>query len=204
HRAEAGPQHSPGSDPRGRNGADLSETLLPFARCRYQSLVAGLLHNLYSHWRDQLADPLKELAFCRNRLTELLSRFAPGPPPETPSGTLLPEGCHTIEDAVQLYLNTIDFQTLRELDGQIQAMIERQFTSLAHVCLTSSDLMLNLEAAMLQLARGYMQERIGEADVAEMFLARAADTEVARGELVRAFARAEPELESPDSPQDGI
>src|SRR5206468_2975739 len=83
-----------------------------------------------------------------------------------------------IDEAVQRYLGMIDREALRDLDRQAQAMIERQFTALAHVCLTSSDLMVSLEAAMLQLARRFMQQRLGEADVAEMFLSRAFDAEV--------------------------
>ena len=93
---------------RRRQGAELAESLQTFARARYLGMVARVLHHLYEQWRDQLTDPLKEMAFCRQRLTDLLARFAPGPPPETPSGTLLPEGCQTIEDAVQLYLGTVD------------------------------------------------------------------------------------------------
>ena len=191
-------------DTRRRGGAELADSLQSFGKARYQGMLALALHDLYVLLHAQMANPLKETAFCRQRLTDMLERFASGPAPETPSGTLLPDGCQTVEEAVQHYLGAVDRNALRDLDRQIQTMVEQQFTALVHVCMTSSDLMLNLEAAMLQYARKFMHERIGEADVAELFLARAADPETARAKIARAFAKAQPELEAPDSPPDVV
>src|SRR5262249_32269246 len=103
-----------------------------------------------------------------------------------------------------VYLESFDAAALRDLDRSLQSMIEKQYTSVLHVCTTSADLTANLESAWLQSVRRMIQQRLGETDVTAMFLARAADTATAVRRLSRAFAEAEPSLEAPDSPPDSI
>jgi hypothetical protein len=191
-------------DTRRRNGAELAEHMQAFTVARYQWMIGRFLVHLYAALREHLADSLREIQFVRQRLAQLAARLDAGAPPETPAGTLLPHGCQNIEEAVELYLQPVDTEALRDLDRRMQAMVEQQFSALVHVCLTSSDMMINLEAAMLQLARKYMQQRLGEADVIEMFLSRIRDADHARKHLSRAFAEAESTLEAPDSPPDAV
>jgi hypothetical protein len=189
-------------DTRRKATAEIAECLRAFATSRYQGLVARFLVQIFQRLAEELGDARQQAAHCRQRLTTLRQHLQPGAEPETPPGTLLPEGCQTTEEAVHVYLEAIDAAALRELDHNVQGMIEKQFTSLRHICGTSSDLMAKFESAWLQSMSKVMQQRLGDIDVTEMFLARAADTATAVRRLSRAFAEAESSLEAPESPPD--
>ena len=191
-------------DVRRRNVADLAEQLQAFATSRYQWLIGRFLSQVYTNLHEHVGDCLSKIGFCRQRLTQLKDRFSPGTMFEMPVGMLLPEGCQTAEEAVNVYMQPVEADGMRELDLQMQGMVEQQFTALAHVCLSSSDLLINLESAMINFARQHMQQRLGEADVIEMFLARVRDADHARKHLTRAFADAETMLQAPESPPDSV
>jgi len=191
-------------DTRRKATGEIAENLQAFARSRYQGLVARFLVQIFKQLREQLGDVQNQVSHCRQRLTAMRQRMHPGPEPETPPGTLLPEGCQTISEAVHLYLDGFDVAAMRDLDRNLQAMIEKQATSLFQVCTTSADLTANLESAWLQSVRKLILQRLGETDVTAMFLARAADAATAVRRLSRAFAEAEPTIEAPDSPTDSV
>src|SRR5581483_11127705 len=104
-----------------------------------------------------------EVDFCRHRLGELRAAFE-RPAPEPAVGAeeqLLPPGCESLEQAAERVLAQITPEDVRALDRRLQGMVERQFVALVHVCLTSSGLMGNLEALMLQQARDFLAHRLG-------------------------------------------
>jgi hypothetical protein len=75
-------------------------------------------------------------------------------------------------------------------------MIRRQFTALVHVCLTSANLMRNLEVAMQELAEGLVKGHISSLNAAELFFAEYADDSAAEEAIRSAFDEAAPELTS--------
>src|SRR5262249_23005949 len=105
-------------------------------------------------------------------------------------GFLLPAGCSNISDAVQRVLDDVSPEDLKKLDLQIQGMIKQQFTALVHVCMTSSNLLRNLERAMQQQAEAFVGTRLAGANVVEMFLAQPPDETKATERLAAAFDQA--------------
>src|SRR5262249_18254198 len=191
-------------DSRRKEAAQLAELLRAYAMYRYQWLLLRHANRVFSRLRDRIADAQKDVDYCRQRLTHLHKQFDPGPPPNTPHGCLLPEGCRSLEEAVQLCLQSLPAEEIQSLDQQMQSMIEQQFTALVQVCLTSSDLTMNLQAAMQQIALKYMSARLGEVDVVSLFMGRYADPERASRKVAKAFHDSEPILEAPDSPPDSV
>ena len=90
----------------------------------------------------------------------------------------------------------IGAEELVEVDQKIQQVIRRDFTALVHVCLTSANLLKNLERAMIGEAEQVAATRLTGIDVAELFLARQSDEEHAGAPIAAAFQVAEPPLVS--------
>jgi hypothetical protein len=147
------------TDVRRKAGNDIAENLKSFGRARYHYLLGRSVLNTFGRMQDQLADSIKEVALCRTRLLEMCQRLDPGPLNSTMAGTLLPDGCNSIQEAVEMYRDSMDQEAINDLDRQMQALIEKQFTTLVQVCITSTDVRINLEAALMQLARKYMHQR---------------------------------------------
>jgi hypothetical protein len=171
---------------------------------RYQGLLMRHLFRVFTHLRDRIGDAQKDVDYCRQRLTHLRRQFEPEPAPHTPPGCLLPDGCQSIDDAVQVFLQSLPPDEMQAIDRQMQTKIEQQFTALVHVCLTSSDLTMNLQNAMQQLAHQYMGARLGEVNVTELFLSRYSELDRAVRKLAKAFTEAESTLEAPESPPDSV
>jgi serine/threonine protein kinase len=191
-------------DTRRREAPQIAELLRAYALYRYQWLLLRHANRVFVRLRDRMADAKKDVEYCRQRLSFLHKHFDPGEPPHTPSGCLLPESCRTLEEAVQLCLKSLSADEIRDLDRQMQEMIEQQFTALINICMTSSDLTVNLQSAMLQLALKHMSARMNEVDVAGLFLSRYSDPERAARKVAKAFHDSESTLEAPDSPPDSV
>jgi serine/threonine protein kinase len=218
--------------------------LRQYARSRYQSLLEQQLIAAYVSLRGQLSDQLREVNFCRVRLTELLNALggaekdeqaAADRKPASParlhqaSGSLLqrtsgsmaasaapttpevqekqrtrmehclfPNGCRSLDQAVASYLEGVTPEVLRALDEKVQALLQRQFTSLVNVCLSSANLVQDLELALRREVEAFVTEDAGKglaaANVTELFLDLFADPESARAELLAGYEAAAPEL----------
>jgi len=179
---------------------ELGEVLQLYPKWRYQSLVLQRVNKTYVSLRGQLSDQLREVGFCRQRLGELARSFEDaGSVSRTssergPCRFLLPAGCQSISEAVKRVLDEVTPDDLKKLDQQIQGMIKQQFTALVHICMTSSNLLRNLEVAMQQQAEAFVSGRLAGANVAEMFLAQYPAEKQASEHLVTAFDEAAPKL----------
>jgi eukaryotic-like serine/threonine-protein kinase len=118
--------------------------------------------------------------------------------------SLYPDGCRNMDEVIERYLAGLTPEVLQELDRKVQGVIEQQFTALVQVCLTSANVLDDLERAMQQEAEAFVAGHTcwGAAgtSVAELFLAQHADEELACGAIVNAFDEAAPRLGSgPDA-----
>jgi hypothetical protein len=183
--------------------ANLLELLRFYPKWRYQGLTLQGVIATYVSLRGQLTDQLREINFCRARLGELLNTFkdstalAGGEGEVTRGRSLLPSGCRSLDDAVQQSLAALKPEEFQALDQQMQAMIRKQFTALVHVCLTSTNLLRNLEHAMQREAEAFAASRLATTNVSEMYLASHASPEQAREDLLTAFDEAAPEIAGP-------
>jgi hypothetical protein len=73
-------------------------------------------------------------------------------------------------------------------------MITEQFRALYHVCMTSTNMLKNVEVAMEEEAARVTEQRINTSDVAALFLDIYSNEEQAAGQLSSAFDEAGPDL----------
>jgi hypothetical protein len=156
--------------------------------------------------RGLLSDQLREVDFCRARLGDLVAAFkdqtqaaadrldAPG------AGRFLwADGCKSLDEAVHKLESTVTASDLVELDHRMQSLIRSQYKALVHVCMTSNNVLKNLVPAMQKEARAFLRSRIGNTNVADLYLRmyedmpESADSRL-EDDLAEAFETAAPEV----------
>jgi hypothetical protein len=109
-------------------------------------------------------------------------------------------GCRTMKEVIEQYLAGIKPEVLLELDRKMQDVIRQQFTALVQICLTSANVLDDLELAMRQQAEafvaGHAPWAAADSNVAELFLAQHPGEEEARAAIAGAFEEAAPHLGS--------
>jgi serine/threonine protein kinase len=182
----------------GPTATDLLELMRQYAKWRYQSLVLSQVATAFVTLRGHLADEMREINFCRIRLTELL-RMVDEAGTSTSLTTKPHCGQHIfpvvgmdLRSAVDEFLGKVRPEDLRELDGRIEAMLKEKFGALVYVCLAAGSLLTEVHRAMLEVTRAFVLERIGILNVAELFLQQCPDEEEALSALSGYFERAAP------------
>jgi serine/threonine protein kinase len=192
--------------------SDFLELLGSFAKCRYQSLVLGTVHALYVRLRGTLSDQMREIGFCRHRLTELGDLikersgadgfFSPG----GEDNILVPKGCANLAEYVRRLENDLRQDDVLAFDEQVQKLVRKQFRALVQVCMASSHVIRTLGPALLDEAERFLDPRLEGANVAELLLARYPDNAEGQSQLghdlLNAYDRAAPELASGDAEQE--
>jgi serine/threonine protein kinase len=156
------------------SSADAAECLRTFPKSRLRNLVARQIYRVYLALRGQLSDLAREFHFCRQRLEDLMARFKSLPPEivATTDQTLFPPGCSSIEQAVQALRESIKPEELRALDKSLQRHIEQSYQALFSVCMSSINMLGNLHGIVEEQARAFLNERVGDSNVGQMFLSR--------------------------------
>lgn len=179
--------------------ANLLELVRFYPKWRYQSLLLQRLVATHVSLRGFLSDQLREMNFCRTRIDELARYFqrASAEAAEAPTSpsrrNLFPAGCRTVSDVVKQMLDALSPADFQELDVRAQAMINGQFGTLMHVCLTPSSLMQNLQASLQRVAQDFLNSRVAEVNVEELYQAEHADDEAIRADLASVYDEAAPE-----------
>jgi hypothetical protein len=154
---------------------EVLELLRNYPKWRYQSLVLARVNTLYISLRGQLSDQLREVDYCRARLTELLGMLTP---PETngrrgapvAGRCLLPAGCRSLDEAVRRLDKAVGPEQLVELDRRIQTLVRKQCRALVRVCLTSATVLRGLLPVLLQEVRKFLEPRLDASDVTQLYL----------------------------------
>ncbi|HMF16107.1 MAG TPA: tubulin-like doman-containing protein [Gemmataceae bacterium] len=191
-------------------GADFVDLLSSYAKCRYQSLILMTINSLYVRLRGYLSDQMREVGFCRHRLTELADlvkdRNVPAQATRSDDHVLVPEGCANVRDFLQRLENDLNQDIIVDFDEQVQKLVRRQFRALVQVCMASSHVIRTLAPALLQEAESFLEPRLQGANVAELLLARYPDDDEGHSqlahELLQAYDEAAPELASPAPDQE--
>jgi hypothetical protein len=199
----------PAAKARAAASAELCNLVRDYPKWRNQSLVLQTVSRALVGLRGTMTDQLREVNFCRVRLGELGQAFAgeetglrarlvqeQPPKPVSVAGVrcLLPAGCATLDQAVDHFIRDFTPEDLRELDRQVQGLFAQEFTALFNVCMTSTNLMKNVQIAMEDEVARAMEQRINATDVAALFLEMYPSEEQAGGELTTAFDEAAPDL----------
>jgi serine/threonine protein kinase len=184
--------------------AEIVELLRGYAKSRYQAQILQHLGSAFVSLRGHLSDELREVNFCRVRLTELARMLE-----ETPCGEQRPvggepkggigrllfvSGCKDVREAVDLYLEGITPEHLLDLDGHLEEMVKANFTALVHVCLTNANILKQVEEAMRQTARDYVAEHLPAISIAKLFFEQHPNADEAETEVRDCYDQAAPEL----------
>lgn len=192
-------------------GNELLELLRNYPKWRCQSIVLQEVGRSYVSLRGLLSDQLRELNFCRVRLSELLQAFdngdradtpvfadpAPLTAPTTPAEPvrhLFPASCSTLPEAVDQFTGPLTPVDFLPLDQQMQVVIQAHFRALIHICMTPANLLKNVQASMEEEMAQTVEARIGPSDTAALFLEHYATEEEAVDALLTAFDEAAPDL----------
>ncbi|MCI0680862.1 MAG: protein kinase [Gemmataceae bacterium] len=187
-------------------GADLLELLRVYAKTRYQCLILRHISRLYVSLRGHLSDQIREVGFCRQRLSELAKLVEEKPAAAAMKSAsekvLLPTGCAALTDAVERLHEDVTADDLLAFDAVMQTIIAKQFRALLNVCMGPSNLVRNLTPLMIQEAEAFLTPRVPEA-VATEFGIHDDDAAQDRGEpLASAFDAAAPKLGKPSAPKE--
>jgi hypothetical protein len=133
--------------------------------------------------------------------------FAPEPDEATRSGPaagrlLLPEGCQSLADAVRRTDEGVTAEHLLEFDRRVQTLLRKEFRALVHICTTSANVLRTLMPALRQEARGFLEARLADTDVAESYMLQqqaqergdGSATDTLRQDLLAAYQKAAPGL----------
>jgi hypothetical protein len=179
---------------------DLVDLLQGYPIWQYQSLIFQRLSDVYVSLRGCLTDQLREINYCRTRLTELLSNFqdpfAQGLSEEGGRWNrfVFPAGFRNLTDAAKQMLASITPDQLGELDALVQKQLQRQFQGLTYVCLASANLLMNVQQTMQQEAETFVDARLAGVSVADMYLEHHGGEEEAHKDLDTAYHEAVPEF----------
>lgn len=188
----------------GRRNAQVAagfvELLKQYPKWRYQSLVLQRVTATYVSLRGRLSDQLREINFCRARLTELRQQFDdPRDKPRTrqdarPGREFFPAGCRDMQESVDQFFEQCDDADWHQFDAAMQDLIHREFGGLLRICLASTNSLPRLETEMLAVAEKFTNTLLATEDVAEMFLAHHPETEAAHEQIAAAFDEAAPDF----------
>jgi hypothetical protein len=177
--------------------SDLADALRAFPEAQFRYLLCLAAARLYRHVRDVLAVLHAELTTFRQRLEGYQPQMAqaaevPAGPPAP--GDLLPPGTTTPEEAAQLFLKALTDDDLTALDAQVQDGLERKFGGLYQACLNTAEGPGGLLAVLREEARAYLDERLGEVDLAGMLGRRFGGPRGLADGLAQGFEQAIPPL----------
>ncbi len=179
------------------------ELLRSFAKWRYQAQVLQHLTTAFVGLRGHLSDELREVNFCRVRLSELLRLLETNPSAEEHGSAQGPSvigrqvfqsGCKDLREAVDLYLECVTPEHVVELDGRMEEMLRASFTALVNVCLnTTPNILKEVRTAMLRTAQEYVAGHMPATSVAALFFEHHPEASAA-SEITAFFQEAAPEI----------
>jgi eukaryotic-like serine/threonine-protein kinase len=185
---------------------ELSTLLRSYPKTRYQSLVLSQLNGLYVSLRGLLSEQMREIGFCRQRLSELADLFSEAQATvdlQPAAGhCLFAGGSDNLRAAVAQLVATVNGADMQDLDQRVQAMIRKQFRALVHVCTASSTVIRNVAPAMQEETEAFLADRQAGMNVTDMYLTQQAGTKTGEAadaaiqqDLARTYDLADAELD---------
>jgi serine/threonine protein kinase len=180
---------------------EFVELVKPYPKLRFHCLVLKRVGFAFTSLRGYFSDQLRELNFHRLRLTDLRRLFddtmesaSEGP---GHGRYVFPPGCRTLAEALDQLFPADDDEELKELDAQLQIPIHEHFGSLAHVCVSSSNMLKELEKLMVEQISEVAAGMLPQSRVVDVYMERYRRPEEAIIGLTTAYAEAAPRLACP-------
>jgi eukaryotic-like serine/threonine-protein kinase len=188
--------------PGGRPAVLAPEETLELMRCypkwRFQGLMLQTVSAAFVALRGHLSDELREINFLRVRLTELGRMLEEPPAPESEwpslSRQLFPAGCQNLSEATGKFLASFTPDELLELDTKIQKMLRSSFMALINICLSTKNMLKDVERSMIETAMEFTGTMLTETNVAEILLEQYPDQSELDTQLASFYAQASPAL----------
>ena len=186
------------------SSSELAANLASFPLHRYQNLINRQIARIYMTLREDLTDVAREVQYCRTRLNDLMSRFTRMKVETTPvnDSLLFPVGCTSIEEAVNALRQAIQPDELRILDKAMQKQIEQSYHALFNVCMSSINMLGNLQGVVEEQTRLFLAKRLGDSSLSDMFLSRFRDNDSATAAIRSIYERAIPLVKTRPSNQE--
>jgi hypothetical protein len=177
---------------------DPAVTLREYVAHRLRQVLAQRQVGIYLSLRGCLSDQVKDLRFCRQQLNELQQMFvrpAVKDSHDAVRAVLLPHGCATLDEAVELVVAGFTGEELLRLDRNVQAALDRQFPPLAQASMQPGDILRQIGQAVTAEVEQYLNQVLPVPDVADLILGgREADDSALANELLGTFEEAQPTL----------
>jgi serine/threonine protein kinase len=180
---------------------DIIEQLRTFSKKRYQSLLASQVLTTYRSMVSAAPEYLREVSFCRNRLTEaatFLDQAAGdggGPSPFGPGRDLFSGGRRGVDEAAADLVAALSADDLTELDNRVQMQVRTHFRAVITYCLESTGSPAPLADLIREQTERFLAGRSGdESAAAAVFTHFAADPQAAHRAAAEAYDEAGPTL----------
>jgi serine/threonine protein kinase len=187
---------------------ELVEHLRGYSLARLESMILQRVCLVHISLRGNLSDQLREVSYCRARLTELRRSFSPpesansDAQPKTSGHMLYPDGCKTFEDTFDKLMGAIGAEELEQLDQHMQVVISQHFRSLLEICLAPGSRLHLVKRSMEKEAETFAGACFDSMDSAEMFNAQFPEEHAATQEIRTAYDETTPELAGPELTSD--
>jgi len=183
--------------------AALEEELARLPGLAVERAIVERLVGIHLSLRGRLSDQMKELGFCRRRLSQLQRYFDPANAASSQPGNqeeqnerLLLSGTADFEDAVVQALRSIPGEALDQLDAACQARLEAELGGMRAIAAATGEHLRAVAKLMRGEAERFVEAHLPRCDAAELLLERLARPETATDELLALFDEALPELAS--------
>jgi hypothetical protein len=176
------------------SASELTEALRLYPRARFQGLAYRHAATLYQTVRDALAAQLADVSAARQKVVALTAALPEDDPATDPAAPrkLMPPGCATVDQAVDLYLRAVTDADLAEVDRRVQQVLEASGGGLYQMCLNTATGVQSAAGAVFEEARAHLDARLGEVDLAAMFAERFRTPQQAERAIEQAYQAAEP------------
>lgn len=182
------------------SATEFTDALRCYPDAQHQAIIARSLVHVYQRVRAALVGLLNEVETCRHRVEGLLPFLAPDPNVGVHLPTqrdLYPVGCNSVSESSKRFVDVLSDDDLIDLDRRVQEALVARQGGLFHTCLNATDGLASLLELVQEETRTYLDERLGEVDLAGMFWQRYGTPDAIVRELHRAYEEAEPALVGP-------
>jgi serine/threonine protein kinase len=177
--------------------AEVLEALRAYPTKRLRQAQLDAVLAVYRTVLGNLPEYARDVNYCRTRLGELCNTLGGAEQvPSADSGLstlLLPVGCNSLDEVADQFLGSLLADDILAFDQELQTEIKRRVRGVVSVCLKphrSSDFLALLTAR----ARTFLDERLGHANPAAMFLTQRGDGPDALKMLAEGYEAAAPGL----------
>jgi eukaryotic-like serine/threonine-protein kinase len=177
--------------------AEVAEALRGYPKAQLASILHRRAGRVYEHLTTVAQPILQEINTCRSRLEAFHGQMiADLEQPSLPIGPrqVMPVGCPTIEDAAQKFLGVLTDEDLADLERRIQAAVEEDSGGLYQACLNTAGGSQRVLQILREQTRQYLNERLGEVDLAGMLAQTFGGPAGVGMTVARAYKDAQPEL----------